>query len=172
MTEWRQRLLRSIEQAFAGVQLGEGVSLHETVVIDHYGGQQERRAARAPDEKHDWRKLIGDPGLAEITGVGGLSFYDAAGLHFHLPAYLSLAVTDFESVEASHVLGSLMFQLTAGCEYSLERFSVLDTAQRQCVREVLVFLRDEYELVDAELDQAIEGYWSSDSEATRHDATR
>jgi hypothetical protein len=169
MSEWQQRLLRAIEHAFCDVQLGDGVSLHETVAIDDYLSQKERLAARAPDEKHDWRKLVSDN---ELARVNGLCFYDAAGLHFHLPAYLSLAVTDFEREEADNVLDSLMFNLTHFSEYNLARFSILDSTQRQCVREVLVFLRDEYELESAELDQAIEGYWSSDPEATRHDATR
>jgi hypothetical protein len=44
--------------------------------------------------------------------MGGVSFYDATGLRFHLPAYLSLAVTDFEREDANNVLDSLMFHLT------------------------------------------------------------
>ncbi len=98
MTEHQRRLLRLIEEAFQGVELGDGVSLHESVVIDEYGGPEERRTARASDEKHDWRKLVRDPELirpavGEVTG-GGMPFYDAAGLRFHLPAYLSVAVMD------------------------------------------------------------------------------
>lgn len=65
-------------------------------VIDEYGGGEQRGAARLPDEKHDWRRLVGHPEPSRIAGGGGLSFYDADGLRFHLPAYLSLAVTDFE----------------------------------------------------------------------------
>src|ERR1700685_3017835 len=76
----RQReLLQLIEEAFRGVELGGGVSLHETVVLDNYGTQEQRRAARAPDEKRDWRKLVGDPELIATRGVGGLAFYDPAG---------------------------------------------------------------------------------------------
>ena len=37
------------------------------------------------------------------NGVGGLSFYDAVGLRFHLPAYLSLAVIDFDRERAGNV---------------------------------------------------------------------
>src|SRR4051794_3453037 len=112
MSERQRSLLRAIEEAFRDVKLGDGVSLHETVVIDNYGGPEERAAARAADEKHDWRKLVGDPDLVRISGVGGLSFYDAGGLRFHLPAYLSLAVTDFEREDADNILDSLMFHLT------------------------------------------------------------
>jgi hypothetical protein len=161
MDERRHRLLSIIEEAFSGIELGDGVSLHETVVIDNYGSLKERQAARQPDEKHDWKQLVGDPELVQISGVGGLSFYDAAGLRFHLPAYLSLAVMDFDREDAGNVLEDFMFHLTHVCEYNVGRFSVLNHAQRQCVRDVLIFLRGEYELESVELDQAIEGYWTS-----------
>ena len=108
MENRRERLLEAICEAFRGVELGDGVSLHETVVIDNYGGIDERLAARNRDETCDWRKLINDPELARWGGVGGFSFYDAAGLRFHLPAYLSLAVIDFDREDAELVLDSLM----------------------------------------------------------------
>jgi hypothetical protein len=158
----RQQLLNAIERAFNEVELGEGVSLHETVVIDNHGSTQERQAARLGDERCDWRRLIGDPEVGRIGYVGGPCFYDAAGLRFHLPAYLSLAVTDFERPDADRALDSLMFNLTKFSEYNLGRLKILNPTQRRCVRDVLVFLRRCYELESAELDEAIEGYWSSD----------
>lgn len=161
MTERQCLLLQMIEDAFRGVELGDGVSLHETIAIDNYEGAAQREASRALDEKQDWRKLLGAPELVEIVYVGGLSFYDAAGLRFHLPAYLSLAVIAPDREDTSNVLESLMFHLTDSSDYNLARFSILDGPQRQCVREVLVFLRSEHELESTELDQAIAGYWSS-----------
>jgi len=171
MTERQRGLLRLIEDAFGGVELGDGVSLHETVVIDLYGGPEERRAARDPDEKHDWRNLVGNAGLIRIAGVGGLSFYDSAGLRFHLPAYLSLAVTDSESTDVTNVLADLLYTLTHFPEYNRERFAILSVPQRACVREVLKYLRTQYDIpenapITAQLDQAIEGYWASGPEAS------
>ncbi|HJT78348.1 MAG TPA: DUF6714 family protein [Gemmataceae bacterium] len=85
MTERQSGLLRLIEEAFRGVELGNGVSLHETVVLDRYGGPAERRAARESDERQDWRKLIGDPELIRPTsrdgmtaGMGGLGPVDVS----------------------------------------------------------------------------------------------
>ncbi|MEG4841763.1 DUF6714 family protein [Microcoleus sp. B9-D4] len=174
MSERQQQLLDTIARAFRGVELGDGVSLHETVLIDLYEGPEARQEARLLDEKHDWRKLVGDPALVQVTG-SPLSFYDATGLRFHLPAYLSLAVTDFDHEDAADVLGGLMFTLTNLCEYNLERLSILDSPQRQCVKDVLVYLRDEfylrdeyeYELESLELDQAIGGYWNSEPTVER-----
>ncbi len=171
MMDNRQKVLAAIVDAFRGVELGDGVSLHETIAIDHYGTAEERHTAREPDEKHDWRRLVDDPEFHRIRWIGGLCFYDAVGLRFHLPAYLTLAVLDFERKDAGDVFESLMFHLTILSEQPEEqvsRFSILTDPQRQCVRDVLVFLRDEYELESEELDQAIAGYWSCRPE-TVHD---
>jgi len=161
MHDRRARLLQTIEEAFQGIELGDGVSLRETLVLDDYGSAEDRQAARALDERHDWRRVIADPELVRLAFIGGLSFYDATGLRFHLPAYLSLAVIDFDRPDAGNVFESLMFQLTVMNGYQLQRFAILDAAQRGCVREVLIFLREEYELEDRELDAAIDGYWST-----------
>ncbi|MEG4146378.1 DUF6714 family protein [Microcoleus sp. Pol12B5] len=168
MSERQQQLLDNIARAFRGVELGDGVSLHETTLIDLYEGPSARQEARLLDEKHGWRKLVGDPALSQLRWA--LSFYDATGLRFHLPAYLSLAVTDFDLREdAGDVLESLMFLLTNLSEYNQERLSILDSPQRRCVKDVLVYLRDEYEyeLEGLELDQAIGGYWNSEPTVER-----
>jgi len=180
MTERQRGLLRLIEEAFRGVELGDGVSLHETVVLDDYGGPEERRAARVADEKHDWRTLVGGPELIRPTsmdgrtaGMGGLSFYDAAGLRFHLPAYLSVAVSDpYGEDAAGNVVADLLFFLTnfSMSQYRQEGFALLSAQQRACVRELLKYLRDLYDFPDngpllAEIDEAIGSYWASDSNA-------
>lgn len=157
MDEPRQQLLAAIEGAFRGVELGDGVSLHETVIIDNYGGPNAQRSAREVDEKRNWRKLIRDP---ELVRIGELSCYDAKGFRFHLPTYLSLAVVDFDREDAERVLDSLMYHLTHFSDYNVGRLSILDGKQRGCVRDVLAYLRAEYELESAELDEAIAGYWS------------
>ena len=71
-------------------------------------------------------------------------------------------MTDFERPDADRALDSLMFNLMNFSEYNLGRLQILNPTQRRCVRDVLIFLRRCYELESAELDEAIEGYWSSD----------
>lgn len=164
MSDERQRLRKEIELAFEGVELGEGVSLHQTIVIDQYGDvSDEVRAAAESDERYDWRKLVDDAELPRVRGVGGLSFYDAAGLRFHLPAYLSLALAQPELYYGNDtdIFASLLFQLTHIEEYNLERFAILDERQRLCVRNVLVYLRELWCLDDPAVDKAIDGYWKS-----------
>lgn len=93
MTDRQRKLLGLVEEAFRSVELGDGVGLHEADVIDSYGTFEERRAARVKDEKHDWHNLLADPDFTGTFGIG-LGYFEAAGLRFHLPAYLTLAVAD------------------------------------------------------------------------------
>lgn len=137
----RDRLIHMIDVVFRNVVLGDGVSLHETVVIDDYGSDERRQEARLPDEKLDWRKLIDDPELSNICGIGGLCFYDAAGLRFHLPAYMTMILKDPVEQSRNDIWGSLEFNLTHLSGFQRERFEILTPYQRQTVREFLFFLR-------------------------------
>ena len=161
LDERQRQLLTRIDRAFAGVTLGDGVSLHEADVIDNYGTAEERRTAREPDEKIDWRRLIDHPNLTVRFGVGysGLCFLDAAGVRFHLPACLSRAVRDFEQDGIGDMLESMFYLLTKPDEYNRGRLAVLNDEQRSCVRECLVFFREGLDWDDEELVQAIDGYW-------------
>jgi len=158
----QKQLLDSIERAFRGVALGDGVSLHEAKVVDNYGTVEERLAARKGDEQHDWRKLIDDPELVQSCRLGSsaLNFFDAAGLKFQLPACLSKAVKSPEDEDVQEMLQSLMFVLIHLDAFQRERLAGLDTAQRLCVRDALTYLRDVLGSGKA-LDRAIRGYWSA-----------
>jgi hypothetical protein len=165
MTDSQERLLKLIDDAFRGVSLGDGVSLHQTAVIDMCGSLAKQLEARALDEKENWKRLVDDPELKTVCSVGGLSFYDAEGLRFHLPAYLTIAVTALERRETSDIMQSLIFQLTHFTKHQVKRFSILNENQRRCVREVLEFIRDEFEPDDEftriKIDRAICDYWNS-----------
>lgn len=150
-----------IANAFQDVRLGTGVSLHETIIIDGYGTEAERAAARVGDELDDWRKLLDIQDFSKITWIGGLPFYDSEGLRFHLPAYLTLAIRDFESDYCADLLENLMFLLTNLSEYNRMRLSILTPKQRSCVHDVLNYLRKTYELDSEELDRAIVEYWAT-----------
>jgi hypothetical protein len=153
-----EELVARIERAFDGVELGDGVSLHETAVIDDYGTVEERRAARDPDEKRDWRKLVDDPDLRMYFGLGysGLCFLDAPGVRFYLPACMIRVLRDLTSPEFPFDLDfSLLFLLSETKDGEHNRLSILDVSQRRCVLEFLLFVRESLGYEDATLEQAI-----------------
>lgn len=166
MNPQTEQLLQQIEQAFKGVVLGNGVSLHQTIAIDMYEGLEAQATRREPDEKLDWKKLIDDPELVEVNGIGGLSFFDAEGLRFHLPAYLSLAILSCECQDFPDVIGNLLFQLTYPYEYNKDRFAILNEEQRHCVCDVLRFLQtlqSPGDPTDDSINCSIQDFWNPPS---------
>jgi len=111
------------------------------------------------DERKDWKKLIDDPELEKIHGIGGLSFYDAKGLRFHLPAYLCLTIHK----PYADVAESLMFTLTHLEAYNQERFAILTVEQRKAVKVFLTYARYNtgfaFEYNFAAIEAAIRDYW-------------
>jgi len=151
--EKEKQLLALIAEAFKDVRLEDGVSLHETIVIDNYGSKDAMMRARSRDEKMDWQKLIHDPELLEVNGIGGLAFYDAKGLRFHLPAYLSVVLMN----DWVDIAESLLYNLTSDSEYNRKRLDILDPPMKKCVGEVLKYFqtfpefKDDYEIIDRSL---------------------
>lgn len=188
MSDRTRQLLDEIEDAFRGVELGQGVGLHETEALDLDVNEEMLDAARAQDERSDWHKLLSDPELRKLGGVGGIFFFDPLGLRFHLPAYLWLAVTEFGSTDWWSC-GPVMFSLTnfEGLEQGrielesvqygralvsrLERLQILNAAQRTCIRNVLIHIRDNHDWDDEWLSRSIDGYWLTDGhfEVSRFD---
>lgn len=159
MSRQSDTLLKLIADAFDGVVLGDGVSLHESEAIDMYENAIGRSAAREPDEKVDWRKLVVDPELPRTCGVGGPNFMDSAGFAFHLPAYLTLAVLESECPKNIDIFVNLLNRLTDLSEFGLEKFSLLSQQQRTCVAVVLQFLKTKWKWIDHDIEAAISQYW-------------
>jgi hypothetical protein len=159
----QQWLLARIAHAFAGVELGEGVSMHETKVIDDYGTDEEYQAARALDEQFDWRKVIDDPYPTQELSMW--AFLDAAGMRFYLPACMTRVVRDGDHADDAGTLAWYMgIHLSGiGSDYHREQLSLLNDEQKACVREVLIYMRDylpEWWGGDEELARSLDdGYW-------------
>jgi hypothetical protein len=82
------RLLDEIRRDFSDVVRGDAVTLHETLAIDHWGSEVERRKARELDTDKHWGE-VRDGWIQKFDGVGGLCFLDDPGFRYYLPAYLS-----------------------------------------------------------------------------------
>jgi len=78
-----------IEEAFAGVTRGEGVTLHEALARDDYANPEQLAAARARDEDTDWHDVNREVMAAHCEFF---SYLDAAGYCYYLPAAMLLSL--------------------------------------------------------------------------------
>ena len=148
---YAQEVCRVIESAFAGVTLGNGVGLQEAQGLDDYAGAETCAAYRSNDEKNDWHSISGK---ALRRCSSSLSFFDAEGMRFHLPAYL------IADLRGEYGFG-MVFCLTQTGDYD-RYFRLLSDAQRGAVRAFLLHLLDDrdYEFDRPHILRALDEYWT------------
>jgi hypothetical protein len=144
-------LKQAIRLAFADVQLGDGTGLHEAQGLDDYEDAQTCAAYREKDEKTDWRRIsLEDMNLC----CSSLSFFDAAGMRFHLPAFMQ-GDLDYQ------VNYDLIYHLTQSVSME-DKFALLDDAQRAVVVAYLNLRLDDedYRHEWEHAFNALLGYWN------------
>jgi len=146
-----QEVCGLIEDAFAGVTLGGGVGLCEGQALDDWADAATCAEYRANDEKDDWHRISADA-LNECHS--SLSFFDAEGMRFHLPAFL---LADLRGDYKFGVPHCLTWATT-----SLYKFQLFSDAQRRAVRAYLLHILDD---MNCEFDRpdilwALENYWT------------
>ena len=148
----KEQLKDQIRQAFAGVRLGGGIGLHEAQGLDDYASAEKCAAYRESDEKLDWQALQHED-LDKCNS--SLSFFDAEGMRFHLPAYL------IADLEGSYGFG-MAFTLTQSSLCG-EQCALLDEAQRAAVRAYLCFIEyePEYEFEREYIQRALADFWAA-----------
>lgn len=132
--------------------LGNGVGLHQAQGLDDYADERTCAALRAKDEKADWHRLERDT----LNGChSSLSFFDAEGMRFHLPAFLISSLLQDEDYGTIHRLIDLS-------PHNLEKFKLLDFAQRESVRCYIEHIANSpaSPIKQKEIAQVL-AYWSS-----------
>lgn len=125
--EDRQRVAELVRDAFRGETLGDGVGLRQAEGMDHYEPASILAALSLEDEKLNWRRIP----VSELNDYcNSLSYLDAEGMRFLLPAYLLAELNNELTIE-------FVFHLTYCDQGNLSRFRLLDTAQKSAVREFL-----------------------------------
>ena len=139
-----------IRVAFAGAKLGNGIGLWQAQGLDDYEDAETCARYRADDEKEDWARLSSET-LQRC--YSSLSFFDADGMRFHLPAFLIHDLTEGDS--------SAVFHLTDLGEYGLAKFASLSRGQRLAVRAYLLHMLHDPEcrFDHPNIERALKEYW-------------
>jgi hypothetical protein len=147
-----QEVSRTIESAFAGVTVGNGIGLQEGQGLDDYEDAATCSRYRANDEKEDWHRI---PAEALNRCHSSLCFFDAEGMRFHLPAFL------LADLRGDYRMG-MASRLTQRWERFEMQFSLLSLDQRRAVRAYLLHIADDpdYQFDRPDILRALDDYWT------------
>ncbi len=151
MNDEERRVAQIVRAAFAGVTLGDGIGLRQADGIDGYVDAQTLEALRSQDEATNWDAI---PFEDLDRYYCSLSFFDAAGMQFHLPAYL---VADL----AGALLTADILPHLIVFRYGVEsRFESLSASQRNAVREFLLLRLNDRKFDRPMIESALQNYWT------------
>ncbi|NHN37332.1 DUF1841 family protein [Pseudomaricurvus alcaniphilus] len=148
----RVSIEKDITSAFLGVRLGKGIGLWEAQAIDDYETKEVQTANRERDQKQDWRLLdYGDLQRCHSS----LSFFDADGMRFHLPAFIIGSIRN--------EVDDPLFHLIQLDEYSISKLQILSNIQRKSVVMYLKWCleKDDYKFDHPSIRRALNEYWEN-----------
>jgi hypothetical protein len=156
MDSSKENVIEEIRAAFRGVTLGDGIGLWQAQGIDDYASEETCAQYRERDEKLDWAKITADDLNRCYSSP---SFFDAESMRFHLPAFLVAELNGELGVDP-------VFHLTQLDDYKKSKLVLLSQAQREAVRQFLLFIRDEprYAFYRPDVEWALANYWNSDGD--------
>lgn len=145
-------LIFEISEAFKDVELDGGIGLSEADALDDYKDERFREECKKKDEKFRWNAV---PSSVLNQFHCSLSFFDAKGMKFHLPAFM------IAEIKGEYRFGPV-FALTNLSDYSKSQFVLLSGKQREAVKLFLEYLLEnpDYEFEKSDIKTAVENYWS------------
>jgi hypothetical protein len=143
----------AIREAFSGVTLRDGIGLREAQSIDDYESKEEQNKKRLHDEKDDWSSI---PHEDLQKYHSSLSFFDADGMRFHLPAFI------IGSLEK--LVDDPIFHLTHLNDYAKSKLMTLSKKQFNAVVVYLKWCleRSEYIHEHESIERSLSEYWVND----------
>jgi hypothetical protein len=157
----RDELIAEIAAAFDGVSREDGTTLHEAEAIDDRKSDEECRAARRLDTEQRWQDV---PDKDIWACCSALSFLNAKGFRYYLPAFMVYGLRHFED-DPNGILHSCEFHLLHEPQKSLRKSepgsiaNKYDFTEEQC-RVIAKFLRfvagDDMTVKDLPTLQAVE----------------
>jgi len=148
MEEKARSIIKQIQEAFAGVVRGSGVSIREAREIDYHSSRNKKLAARALDTETHWNDV--PPEVLERNSQY-LAFLDAEGMRYYLPAFMTWYLKSDGIIGGEDLV--LNLDPHDKCiRWFNDRFSLLNDEQSLAVLSFLqhVIVTDDYNAEDAQ----------------------
>lgn len=149
-------LIAHIEAAFAGVERGNGVTIHEAREIDRHSSRAERIAARALDTECSWQDV---PSEALRRNDQYLVFLDAEGMRFYLPALMLQYLRGDEAV-GDELVAALCVRNAPD-----KTFDILNGEQSHAVWAFLQHVAETDVYIEEDIHDACTRYWGKHASA-------
>lgn len=150
----QQEVIDAVSEAFHGVAREDGVTLHEARVIDDYGSNDERAAARMLDTEKVWE----DVPHADIEEYSeALSFLDPKGFRYYIPAYMIWAVREFGKTDSMSVNATVFHLTNLDGDFGFTRLDLLSEPQRTAVAMFLLYISMEHG--DHNATESVRRFW-------------
>ena len=140
-------------------------------MIDNYGTDEERAEARKKDRDGRWQD-VPHKHLADVCGIGGMSFFDPIGWRYYLPAYMTWILSGGETCD-SIASDSLFYWLIINRrnqDYYQPRYNALKPEEKEAVRAFLRFVSGGGLAVDwymEDANTALANYWEKLEKVTK-----
>lgn len=153
-----------IRKAFAGVVLGDGVSLRQSIVIDNYGEgytEEEFENIKNTEVVGDWTQVPHN----ELIEAENIAHFDAGGFRYYIPALMLSLIEKFDnsSMRVIGTLQSLYPKPDRMWTYHMVQYSLLNYDQKQAIAKFLIALPDLVTLDNEDksrVERAVSNYWS------------
>ena len=148
----KKEVMDCINDAFSKVSLGSGIGLWEAQAIDDYESEEAQKVKRKIDEKEDWSSISPDQ-LHKCQS--SLSFFDADGMRFHLPAFI------IESLKGE--VDDPIFHLTHLDDYAKSKLTTLNSKQIKAIKNYLNWCLNnlEYQYEHQMIKRVLNEYWET-----------
>lgn len=102
-----QELIERIRAAFLDVELGDGITIHQAIVLDDRGDRFDEAKARRKDAGVHWTELTCET-VQKCNSA--LSFLDEKGVRFYLPAFMICSLKGGSSLVMDAAIFKLMYE--------------------------------------------------------------
>jgi hypothetical protein len=139
MNNQKDYLTSLISDAFHGIELGHGISISQTEVIDDYGTEEERAKAREKDQIKNWPSLVDDSDFLNTCKHSYVTYLDDEGLLFYTPVVMTILVKDHTSCpdEFDTLVSRLISRNNKSDDYPRHIFN---DKQIHCLRKFFKYL--------------------------------